>query len=85
MSITDIFVGATIFIIAAFDIYIIIKKGKQASVSAWFLRNAKKFPSIAFLMGFVMGHLFWSMSDFDWTPKEVMIEKCKTFIEDSNG
>jgi hypothetical protein len=36
-------------------------------------------------MGFVMGHLFWSMSDFDWTPKEVMIEKCKTFIEDSNG
>lgn len=85
MSQTDIFVIGTIVLIGLFDFYIIIKNGKQASVSAWFIRNAKKYASIAFLMGFVMGHLFWPMSEFDYTEVQEMVEKCEKFIKENKN
>ena len=82
MTETDIFILITLVAIGVFDFYVIIRRGKQASISAWFIRNSKKHPSIAFLMGFVMGHLFWSMSEFSYTPKEEMKVKCEKFLEE---
>jgi hypothetical protein len=31
--------------------------------------------------GIVIGHLAWSMSDFDWMPREMIVEKCKPYFD----
>jgi hypothetical protein len=52
-----------IFIIAVFDIWIIAKSGKSASISAYIIRLSHKYPSIPFLLGYLAGHLTWRMPD----------------------
>ena len=71
----------TLISIAIFDFYIIAKRGKHASLSAWMIRYSKKFPIMPFLLGVAFGHLFWSMSDFDWMDKKDIIEKCETYLK----
>lgn len=70
----------TVIIVAAFDFWIIAAKGKQASISAWIIRYSKQFPILPLLLGIVLGHLTWSMSDFDWMLKEDMIKKCEDYL-----
>lgn len=69
---TLVFVLLIVFIIAVFDIYVILKKGKYHSISAFIIRSSRQYPSIPFLIGFVCGHLFWSMDTSDW--KDQVIE-----------
>lgn len=76
------FIG-TLIAITIFDFYIIAKKGKQASLSAWIIRYSKKFPILPFLLGIAFGHLTWSMSDFDYMLKEDLIKKCETYLKDN--
>lgn len=64
---TEIFIGLIISAIIIFDVFIIIKKGKYYSISAAIIRASHKYPSIPFLLGFVCGHLFWSMNTQDWS------------------
>lgn len=69
--------------VAVYDVYIIAKKGKYFSVSAWMIRTSKKFPSIPFGIGLgvgmLAGHLFWSMNTKDiYLPDSPeMRELCK--------
>lgn len=70
--ITVIFIIFLVAAIAVFDVWVIIKKGKQESISAYIIRWSKQYPSIPFLLGYVMGHLTWSMADKDWMISEVM-------------
>lgn len=72
MSITLLFIVLLVAAIAIFDVWVIAKKGKQESISAYIIRWSHKYPSIPFLIGFVAGHLFWSMSDKDWMINEVL-------------
>jgi type III secretory pathway component EscT len=67
MNLTIIFIAIVVVSIAVFDIYIIIKKGKYESISAHIIRASHKHPSIPFLIGFVAGHLFWSMDTASWS------------------
>jgi len=67
MNITIAFVILLVLIIAIFDFWIIAKKGKYESISAHIIRASHKYPSIPFLIGFVCGHLFWSMNTLDWS------------------
>lgn len=67
MNLTVIFIFVIVFAIAVFDIYIIYKKGKYESISAHIIRASHKHPSIPFLLGFVAGHLFWSMDTASWS------------------
>jgi hypothetical protein len=70
MSVTFLFIIFIVAAIAVFDVFIIIKKGKYESISAYIIRSSHKYPSIPFLIGFVCGHLFWSMNTIDWSmPK----------------
>lgn len=71
MNATVIFIAVIVLAIAIFDFWVIAKKGKQESISAYIIRWSKQYPSIPFLLGFVCGHLFWSMSDKDWMINEV--------------
>lgn len=69
MDITFTFMLVTVFAIIVFDFYIILKKGKYYSISAYIIRMSHKYPSVPFLLGFVCGHLFWSMDTSDWSIK----------------
>lgn len=69
MNITLSFIGIVVVAIAVFDVWIIAKKGKQESISAHIIRLSHQYPSIPFLVGFVAGHLFWSMASSDWMIK----------------
>jgi hypothetical protein len=79
--IAGIFVVGIIVAIAVFDIWIIWRDGKQASVSAWIIRYSKNYPIFPFLLGVAMGHLFWSMSDFDWMLTEDVVKACETYLK----
>lgn len=63
MSKTVIFIVLMITSIVVFDFYIIFAEGAPESISAYLIRWSHEHPSIPFLIGFVMGHLFWRMSD----------------------
>lgn len=65
MNITIIFIISTVLAIAVFDFWVIIKKGKQESVSAHIIRGSKQYPLLVLLFGIVLGHLFWSMRTED--------------------
>ena len=78
-----IFFLVVLISIVIFDFWVIAKKGKQASLSAWMIRYSKKFPIMPFLLGIAFGHLTWSMSDFDWMKKDDLIKKCKTYLEEN--
>lgn len=69
MNSTLAFIGVVIVAIAAFDVWVIAKKGKQESISAHIIRMSHQYPSIPFLVGFVAGHLFWSMDTSSWMIK----------------
>lgn len=68
MSETEWFLAFLGIVILIFDIYVIAKKGKHESISAyvirWFYKD-KKTIIIAFGLGLVCGHLFWSMKTTD--------------------
>jgi type III secretory pathway component EscT len=66
MNITLLFIAVVIAAIAIFDVWVIAKKGKKESISAHIIRLSHQYPSIPFLVGFVAGHLFWSMKTADW-------------------
>lgn len=65
MNLTGYIVGilATVAILA--DVILIAIYGKQASISAWFITESQYHPMIAFVSGFLCGHLFWRMRQKD--------------------
>lgn len=65
MNITEIIIIATVAILLSFDVYIISKKGKQASISAHIIRGSYKYPFLVLLFGILLGHLFVSMKTED--------------------
>lgn len=88
MSETSYFIFIGLFVlltsIVVFDIYIIKKKGKQESISAYIIRGAKKYSALfipgAVIFGYVCGHLFWSMDTFDYLHKEELTKRCEAFL-----
>jgi hypothetical protein len=68
MSLTLIVLVSTAIFLIIFDVYIIMKKGKSESISAYVIRwwyGNKVTILIAFLLGLITGHLFWSMKTSD--------------------
>lgn len=65
MSLTMIILIVVPIFLAIFDVYIIMKKGKKESISAYIIRGSKKYPLIVLLFGILLGHLFWSMNTAD--------------------
>ena len=81
MSLTIKFMIATAVIAILFDIYIMIRKGKSASISAYVIRGAKHYPLVAYAFWFLMGHLFWSMP----TESGYQGVKCEKIKDASNN
>lgn len=55
-----------IFIVAIFgyDLFAYIKGGQEATVSFLIIDDwSRNFPAFTFFVGFIMGHLFWPLSE----------------------
>ena len=57
---TIILLIATAALWAAYDTWVIIAKGYEATISHSLLTLAQRFPIIPFVLGLLCGHLFWS-------------------------
>jgi hypothetical protein len=53
----------TVVLLIAYDVFVYIKSGGNATISTMVYTRSKKYPVIAFLvgffLGFICGHLFW--------------------------
>lgn len=61
--ITAIFVGVSLVVILGYDLLAIMQGGNEATISHLVITLSYQYPPIPFLVGFVMGHLFWRMSE----------------------
>lgn len=59
MDTTALGIFIIVGIIFIYDGYLLMFKGYEATISWTLYTWALKFPVIPFLIGFVMGHLFW--------------------------
>lgn len=62
-KITPYFILVIVAAIVIYDFWIISVQGPEESISATYIRWSYDFPSIVFILGFVMGHLNWRMTD----------------------
>lgn len=58
---TYVFIVAIIVLIAIWDVYVLVWGGPESSISHIMINWAYDYPVFSFVMGFVMGHLFWRM------------------------
>ena len=66
-QLTIIFIAVVFIAIAIWDVLAISQGGTEASISSTIITWTYKFPAFTFLMGFIMGHLFWRMKPNDET------------------
>jgi len=85
MNLTIIFIIGLVVVVAIFDIWLIMTKGKFESISAHIIRISKTMPLVTLLLGILLGHLFWSMNTFDYETREYLVERCKEYQEGLSG
>ena len=56
---TTDFIAIILFVIFAYDAYAVARWGHSGTISAVLLKYAYKYPVVPFLIGLIMGHLFW--------------------------
>lgn len=66
---TVIFIIGMIAAVAAYDVYTIAEHGLESSISHTMIVWAYKYPIFPFIVGVVVGHLFWRMRDTGDTKK----------------
>ena len=60
---SQIFIVFIIVVIFAFDAWVFIQGGQDATVSSVIITDwAYNYPAFTFGVGFIMGHLFWPLS-----------------------
>lgn len=58
-----IFIVVVIAFIFAFDVWLFVQGGQDATVSSVIITDwAYNYPAFVFGIGFIMGHLFWPLS-----------------------
>lgn len=82
MNLTVATIFIVVAIIAIYDVWVIMARGKYESISAHLIRIFRAYPLVTLILGIVLGHLTWSMSDFDWRDRVDIAEKCKTYMEE---
>ena len=62
-SITGWVIIAVIIFIFGYDFYAYVQGGQDATISSVIITDwAVNYPAFTFGIGFIMGHLFWSLS-----------------------
>jgi hypothetical protein len=62
-KITRLFIFGVIIAIAIYDVVTISQGGVETSISNTIIVWSYKYPIFTFVMGIVMGHLFWRLKD----------------------
>ena len=63
------FIALAIVGIFAFDVFVFIKGGQEATISSIIITDwAYNYPAFVFGIGFIMGHLFWPLSKKKYAP-----------------
>lgn len=60
-TLTMYVIGAFVFGLIAYDFYAYLNAGQDSTVSNVMIEWSHEYPAVTFLVGFVMGHLFWQM------------------------
>lgn len=58
-KLTKVFILIALIIIIAYDIYVYVKDGGDATISRVLLNWSQDWPPVSFSFFFLMGHLFW--------------------------
>lgn len=59
MSLTDWFCIGVIVVSLIYDLIVVLKYGKEATITASVQKYSKRWPLIPFLLGVLVGHWFW--------------------------
>ena len=60
---SQIFIVVAIISIFAFDAFVFLRGGQEATISSVIITEwTKDYPAFTFFVGFIMGHLFWPLS-----------------------
>ncbi len=43
-----------------YDVWTVLKRGSSTTISVQLYEFSKNYPMVPFLIGFVMGHIFWT-------------------------
>lgn len=62
-SITGLVVVTTIIALLAYDAFVIVTAGKNASISQVVIDYSYEYPIGVLLVGITLGHLFWRMPE----------------------
>jgi len=69
-AMSQYFIVIAILIIFAFDAYVYLRGGQDATISSIIITDwAYNYPAFTFGIGFVMGHLFWPLSKKKYKPE----------------
>lgn len=62
-KVTGYVIGLIVLAILGYDVYAYLEGGQDATISSVIITDwALNYPAFTFLVGFVMGHLFWPLS-----------------------
>jgi len=59
MTLTQIIILSLAALTLVIDLILVLWRGKDATISRTLLLASQRWPVIAFLAGFVAGHIFW--------------------------
>lgn len=59
MNLTGEFLVLSAIVVIAFDVWTMVKRGADTTVSWTLYSVAQKYPVVPFAIGMLMGHLFW--------------------------
>jgi hypothetical protein len=68
-NMTMIFTVSVFVLVAIYDVYAMIVGGTENSISHFLIEKSYSYPVLPFLIGVVIGHLFWRMRDTAATKK----------------
>lgn len=60
-KVTQIVICIALVGLIIYDVIAIVQGGTEASISSIIITYAYKMPMMPFMVGFLMGHLFWRM------------------------
>ena len=58
-TLTESVIYGTIMLLIVYDIFILLDKGVEQTISSVLLKLGQKYPIIPFGIGVVFGHIFW--------------------------
>ncbi len=58
-TLTEAVIYGSIIVLVVYDIFILLDKGVDQTISSVLLKISKNYPIIPFALGIVFGHIFW--------------------------